>query len=45
MTTGEVTARLSVLGADLLIPDAQRVGAGTVHPVVQDEKLVSWRRA
>lgn len=42
MTTGELTARLSVLGADLLIQTLKELEHGTVHPVVQDEKLVSW---
>jgi methionyl-tRNA formyltransferase len=42
MTTGELAARLSVMGADLLIQTLKELEHGRVHPVVQDEKLVSW---
>jgi len=42
MTAGDLTARLSIMGADLLIQTLKELERESVHPVVQDEKLVSW---
>lgn len=41
-TTGELTARLSAMGAELLILTLKALEGKSLHPVVQDEKLVSW---
>jgi methionyl-tRNA formyltransferase len=42
MTTGELAAEISVLGADLLIKTLDGLEKGTVNPVIQEESKASW---
>jgi methionyl-tRNA formyltransferase len=42
ITTGELTAELSLIGADLLIQTLTGLVSGTIQPTRQDESRVSW---
>jgi methionyl-tRNA formyltransferase len=41
-TAGELTAELSIIGADLLIRTLDGLEKGAINPIIQDEGLVSW---
>jgi methionyl-tRNA formyltransferase len=42
ITAGELTAEMSLAGADLMIETLVGLENGAISPVIQDESLVSW---
>ena len=42
ITAGELSADLSAVGADLLVQTLEDLKKGTIHPILQEESLVSW---